>query len=166
MQSKQYRCTSSKYMYKLQSFAFYTPDKSRSYYGMARVVRPSIDCGCQLMMVVGIVISYWTTMVVSSCSFNASHRRSNGWLLLWWWAVVVFMLIIEINIIIVTGDRMCYWKIDCIIGRSNTSGRSIVVLEDRLFYWKINCIIGTSIAILEDQWYFQKVSCIEDNQPE
>ena len=37
----------------------------------------------------------WTTMVVGSCSFNASHRRSTGLLLMWWWAVVVSMFLIE-----------------------------------------------------------------------
>ena len=53
-------------------------------------IDPETSCGCQLMMVVGIVILYWATMVVGSRNFNASHRRSTGWLLLWWWAAVVF----------------------------------------------------------------------------
>ena len=37
-----------------------------------------MSCGCQLMMVVGIVILCWITVVVGSRSFIASHRRSNG----------------------------------------------------------------------------------------
>ena len=41
-------------------------------------IDPETSCGCQLMMVVGIVILCWITMVVGSCSFNASHRRSTG----------------------------------------------------------------------------------------
>ena len=88
------------------------------------------------------------TMVAGSRSFNASHRRSTGLFLLWWWAAVVSMLHKKINFIIVTEDRLYYWKINYIIGRP------IVALEDRLYYWKIDCIIGRSIAMLEDQWYY------------
>ena len=99
----------------------------------------------QLMIVVGIVILCWITMVVGGCNFNASHRRSTGLLLLWCWAVVVSMLRKKINFIIVTEDGLYHWRINCIIGRS------IVVLEDRLSYWNIDCIIGRSIVMLEDQ---------------
>ena len=130
------------------------PPLQRSWKGVYwfHVVRPSIhlsvetSCGCQLMMVVGIVILCWITMVVGNCSFNASHGRSTGLLLLWWWAVAVSMLHKKIRFIIITEDRLYYWKINCIIGRP------IVVLEDRLYYWKIDCIIGRSIVMLEDQW--------------
>ena len=97
---------------------------------------------------VGIVILCWMAMVVGSHSFNASHRRSTGLLLWWWWAVMVSMLRKRIKFIIVTGDRLYYWKINCI------TGRPIVVLEDRLYYWKIDCIIERSIAMLEYQWYY------------
>ena len=55
---------------------------------------------------------------------------------------------------IVTEDRLYYWKIDCIIGRPS------VLLEDQSCCWNIGCIIGRSIAmfgrsmiLLEDQLY-------------
>ena len=96
------------------------------------------SCGCQLMMVVGIMILYWTAMVVGSRSFNASHRRSIGLLLLWWWAVVVSMLLIE--------DQLYY-----------SNERSTVLLEDQLYHWKINCCVRRSTVLLEDQLYFWKI---------
>ena len=126
-------------------------------------IGPETSCGCQLMMVVGIVILCWITMVVGSCSFNASHRRSTGLLLLWWWAVVVSMLHKKINFIIVTEDRLYYWKINCVIGRP------IVVLEDRLYYWKIdyywkiNCDAGRSMVLLEDQLYWRQSTGLDGN---
>ena len=126
-------------------------------------IGPETSCGCQLMMVVGIVILCWITMVVGSCSFNASHRRSTGLLLLWWWAVVVSMLHKKINFITVTEDRLYYWKINCIIGRP------IVVLEDRLYYWKIdyywkiNCVAGRSMVLLEDQLYWRQSTGLDGN---
>ena len=106
------------------------------------------------MMVVGIVILCWITMVVGRCSFNASHRRSTGLLLLWWWAVVVSMLHKQIYLIIIMEHRLYYWKISCIIGRP------IVVLEDRLYYWKINCIIRKSTVLLEDLLQCWKINGI------
>ena len=122
------------------------------------------------MMVVGIVILYWTTMVVGSRSFNASHRRSTGWLLLWWWAVVVFMLLIEDQLYYCNGrstelleDRLCYrkinyhWKINCCVGRSP------VLLEDKLYYWKINCDIGRSVVSSGDQLYWRQSTGIDGN---
>ena len=122
------------------------------------------------MMVVGIVILYWTTMVVGSRSFSASHRRSTGWLLLWWWAVVVFMLIIEDQLYyckrrstVLLEDRLYYrkikyhWKINCCVGRST------VLLEDKLYYWKINCDIGRSVIFSEDQLYWRQSTGIDGN---
>ena len=117
-------------------------------------ISPETSCGCQLMMVVGIVILCWITMVVGSCSFNASHRRSTGLLLLWWWAAVVSMLHKKITFIIVTEDRLYYWKINCIIGKPIVVLEDRLLLEIRLYYWEIDCIIGRSIAMLEDQWYY------------
>ena len=46
--------------------------------GSAALNNSEMSCGCQLMMVVGIVILCWTSMVVGSRSFNAPHRRSTG----------------------------------------------------------------------------------------
>ena len=100
------------------------------------------------MMVVGIVILYWTTMVVGSRSFNASHRRSTGLLSLWWWAIAVLMLLIEDQVYyrrstvlledqISLEDQLLCWKIDCL-------------LEDKLYYWKINCDVGRSGIFSED----------------
>ena len=81
------------------------------------------------MMVVGIVILYWTTMMVGSRSFNASHRRSTGLLLLRWWAIVVLMLFIE--------DQGYYCN-----GRSTALLEDQISLEDQLLCWKIYCFIG------------------------
>ena len=133
-------------------------------------IDPETSCGCQLMMVVGIVILYWTTMLVGSRSFNASHRRSTGWLLLWWWAGVVFMLIIEDQLYYCNGrstvlleDQLYHrkikyhWKIYCFVGRST------VLLEDKLYYWKIKCNIGRSVVFSEDQLYWRQSTEIDGN---
>ena len=113
-------------------YCFYMPvfRQDALWYGAVRPsVHSSVRCGCQLMMVVGIVILYWTTMVVGSRSFNASHRRSTRLLLLRWWAIVVLMLLIE--------DQVYYCN-----GRSTVLLENQISLEDQLLCWKIDCFIG------------------------
>ena len=119
----------------------------------------SVCCG----MVVGIVVLCWTTMVVGSRSFNASHRRSTGLLLLWWWAVVVSMLLIEDQpyycngrLSVLLEDQLYHQKMNCCVGRSNVS------LEDQLYYLKINCDVGRSVVLL-DQLYWRQSTGIDRN---
>ena len=109
------------------------------------------SCSCQLMMVVGIVILCWTTMVVSSRSSNASHIRSTELLLLWQ-AVVLSLLLVEDWLyycngrsIVLLEHQLYHWKMNCCVERSS------VLLEDQLYYWKINCDVGRSVVLLEDQ---------------
>ena len=66
------------------------------------------------------------------------------------------MLHKKINFIIVTEDRLYYWKINCIIGRS------IVVLEDCLYNWQIDCDAARSVVLL-DQLYQRQSTRLDEN---
>ena len=83
-------------------------------------------------------------MVVGSCSFNASHRRSTGLFQQWWWAIIFSMLLIE--------DQLNYFN-----------RRSIVLLEDQLYYWEIDWVVGRLRVLSEDQLYWRQSTGTDEN---